>query len=331
MKLHPQHTLDRLAVILLTISAAPCYTFDPADCAAWNITTVAGGGNGDGGPASSAAVLTPFGAWFAAATNVTYVSDSSQHRVRRIDPQTGTISSIVGTGSGSSAGDGGLAVIASVAFPAGLVTDAGASLLWIAEMDGHRVRLVNLTTGTIATFAGTGNASFCGDGAAATSACLKTPMALAVHPTTGALFISDSGNHRVRVVSSLSVITTVVGAGFPFFGGDGGAGSAAFLNWPAGITWDDLGTKLYIADTGNNRIRSWNATADTVYTAAGQGCVVTTDVLSFLAQPSGDGGPATLACLTYPSGVAFVGAPADVMSLYLKCTAFGWLTSAQVL
>jgi uncharacterized protein (TIGR03437 family) len=157
---------------------------------------------------------------------------------------------------------------------------------------------VNLTTGIITAFAGGGTPGAIGDGGPATSATLSFPanahVGLAAD-NNGNVYIADYGNNRVRKVNSAGIISTVAGAGSlgnSGFAGDGGLATAALLNSPSGVALDTQGN-LYIADTGNGRIRKVD-TAGIITTVVGRGNGITL----------GDGGPATNAQLSNPSDVA---------------------------
>jgi adhesin/invasin len=146
--------------------------------------------------------------------------------------------------------------------------------------------------GTISTFAGTGIAGFSGDNGAATSAQVNTPRRVEVDPS-GNIYISDSGNNRIRKVTpDGSTITTVLGTGLPGFSGDNGPAVNAQINQPRAIIFDSAGN-LYIADSGNNRVRKVDTSGITT-TVAGNGTP----------GDAGDGGPATSAQLNAPYGLA---------------------------
>jgi sugar lactone lactonase YvrE len=261
------------------------------DLATGTITTFAGtgvaGSGGDGGPATSAQLNSPRG--LAVDSGNLYIADSVNNRVRKVDLATGTITTFAGTGVAGFSGDGGPATAAQLNGPAGVVVASGS--LYIADFTGNRVRRVDLATGTITTFAGTGVAGFSGDGGPAAAAQLNTPRFLAV--ASGNLYITDSGNHRVRKVDlATGIITTFAGTGVAAFGGDGGPATAAQLNVPLGVAAD--AGNLYIADVLNNRIRRIDLATGTITTCAG----------SAAGGFAGDGGPATAAELKVPYGVA---------------------------
>ncbi|HEX4996877.1 MAG TPA: FG-GAP-like repeat-containing protein, partial [Terriglobia bacterium] len=254
------------------------------------ITTVAGSGisgfQGDGGPATAAKLDYPAGPATDGAGNL-YFADSNNNRVRKVSPG-GVISTVAGTGDHGFSGDGGAAISARLANPLGVAVD-GVGNLYIVEIN-DRIRKVS-PDGVITTVAGTGEIGFNGDGQAATSAQLFHPNGVAVD-ASGNLYIADTYNHRIRKVTTSGIISTVAGTGDSGFGGDEGPGAAAQLQWPSAVAVDRSGN-VYIADVGNHRIRKVSPEG-IISTFAGTGTP------GF----SGDGGPATLAELTTPSGVA---------------------------
>ncbi len=168
-------------------------------------------------------------------------------------------------GGGSALGDNVPAASAQLNNPHGVAVD-GAGNLYIAETDNERVRKVD-AAGMITTVAGTGVASYGGDGAAATSAQLNTPRGVALDGL-GNLYIADSSNHRIRKVDAAGVITTVAGT-TQGYSGDGGSAASAQLNNPFRVAADGSGN-IYIADTFNYRIRKVDA-AGVITTVAGVG------------------------------------------------------------
>jgi sugar lactone lactonase YvrE len=248
----------------------------------------------------------PWGVSTDALGNV-YVADSFNHRVRRIDSR-GAINTIAGTGAIGNAGDGGVAVLAELNHPAGVAVDGLGNVL-IADTVNNRVRRVGADgvistvvgaedipqaqgiaidgagnlflaatpgqvvvridpAGTLTIVAGqVGVSGYSGDGGPATSALLHDPTGIALD-ASGNLYIADRNNHRIRRVDTSNTISTVAGTGIREFGGDGGAATAADLNGPSGVAVD-LDGNLYIADTGNNRIRK--VVAGTITTIVGNG------------------------------------------------------------
>ncbi len=242
----------------------------------WRITTVAGTGvagySGDGGPARLAVLNSPRAVVADAAGNV-YFSDTGNHRVRRIDAS-GTITTIAGIGEAGSAGDGGDAAAAQLNGPWGLELD-GAGNLYIAEFGGHRVRMVEDVAApggprSIRTVAGTGSPGAGGDGDQAVSAQLRHPSGLAVDPA-GALLIADTGNAAVRRIEGNGTISRFAGSGTSGYSGDGGPAQEASFFFNLGIAVDGAG-HLYVADSGNDRVRQVHTCGDQDPPAQGQPC-----------------------------------------------------------
>jgi len=255
------------------------------------ITTVAGNGTegfgGEGGPATSAQLNAPSGVAVDTAGNL-FIADRNNNRIRKVTPG-GVISTVAGNGTQGFSADGGPATSAQLNAPLGVAVDTARNL-FIGDYGNDRVRKVT-SSGIISTVAGNEIRGFSGDGGPATSARLSYPYSVAVD-TAGNLFIADTYNHCVRKVTPGGVISTVAGNGTYGFSGDGGPATAAQLRIPQGVAVDTAGN-LFIADTGNNRVRKVTP-GGVISTVAGNG------THGF----SGDGGPATSAQLNYPSGVA---------------------------
>ncbi|MBI4575343.1 MAG: hypothetical protein HY722_03665 [Planctomycetes bacterium] len=235
-----------------------------------NISTVAGVGAavplGDGGPATDAHLNSPIGITVDASGHL-LISDTSNHRIRKVDVHTGVITTVAGSGTGDFAGDGAAATAAQIKAPFHVALAANGDI-YIADAQNNRVRKVTAATGFISTLAGDGTTGYTGDGAAATAAGLSNPVGVALD-SAGDVYISDENHHVIRKVTvGTGVITTAVGDGTGGFLGDGGAATGARLNFPGQIAFDSAG-RLYIADRNNQRVRRvYNLKSLSVSTAA---------------------------------------------------------------
>jgi sugar lactone lactonase YvrE len=268
----------RLRMSLLTVAAAAILWVSTAHgVVTLSIFTIAGGDGhgftGDGKPATSATLDGPAGV-VAAPDGTILVADTINQRIRRIDPS-GRIRTIAGTGKRNFGGDGGAATGASLQDPTALARGKDGSL-FVADTGNNRIRVIR-PDGTIATLAGTADQGFSGDGGPASAAQLNEPAGVAVGPD-GAIYFSDSGNNRVRVIRPDGTIATV----------------AAGLKAPAGLAIAADGS-LLVADSGNNRVRRV-APDGAVSTVAGTGG----------GGSGGDGAAATSAQLNLPVDVAAI-------------------------
>ena len=187
-------------------------------------TIVAGGARagfgGDGGAAAGALLSGPTGVAVDRA-GILFIADSRNHRIRRLDRSTGTITTVVGTGSPGFGGDGGQGAVARLNGPSAVAVDQDQNLL-ITDSLNNRVRRVDAATGVVTTVAGNGTSGFNGDDGPATEASLHRPAGVAVD-RSGNLFISDMFNRRIRRVDAQrQAIDTVAGVGRMGFGGDQG-------------------------------------------------------------------------------------------------------------
>jgi len=224
-----------------------------------------------------------------------YVADQANNRVRRVDSETGIISTVAGNGTQGYSGDGGAAVGATLNAPAGIAVDPAGNI-FIDDNGNNVIRRVDGGTHTISTYAGNGSTGYSGDGGAATNAALSGPIGLAVD-ASGGLYIADTHNNVIRRVDpSTHIITTFAGTGTAGFSGDGGPAISAFLSQPVALVLDSAGD-LYVADQGNGRIRRVDAATGLITTIAGNN-------LSHVLPGIWDGGPATSAYFPKPSGVA---------------------------
>jgi uncharacterized protein (TIGR03437 family) len=220
---------------------------------AGNFTTGAGF-SGDGAAATAALLFHPSGIVVDAKGNV-YIADTSNNIVRIVttDGKIATYAGNFGAGIGFT-GDGGPATSARLNNPEGLALDSAGNL-YIADGNNNRIRVVNAASGVISTVAGSSLlGSFAGDGGLATKARLNTPKGIAVD-SVGNLFIADTYNARIRMVSPAGIISTIAGNGATGSGGDGQVATTASLYFPSGVAVDSLSQNVYIVDNQNNVIR----------------------------------------------------------------------------
>ncbi len=263
-----------------------------ADDVANIITRVAGTGiaitSGDNGPATQAGLYWP---WSLAVgpDGSFYVSDFAHNRIRRINAN-GIITTVAGGGLPGFSGDGGPATEAQLNGTVG-ITFGPDNSLFIADSYNNRIRRIG-PDGIISTVAGNGTRGFSGDGGPATEAQFNEPWGIAVGPDNS-LYITDSGNDRIRRIGPDGIITTMGGNGTRVFSGDGGPATEASFYHPQGIAIAIDGS-LYVTDTGHYRIRRIN-TDGIISTVAGS---------AFAGWSSAyDGGPAIKAGLTLPQDI----------------------------
>lgn len=270
-----------------------------------NIATFAGDGtqgfSGDGGPATGAQLNSPQGVAVDGGGNV-YISDSGNNRVRRVDAMTKTLRTVAGDDVAGSTGDGGPAASASLNLPRAICLDPAGKNLFIADTRNHRIRHVDLATGTIDTFAGDGVQGLSGDGTLATSASLDSPESIALDHN-GNLYLADTHNQRLRRISvDTKTISTVAGPGATVTSAAAGPVAATSLSLPSGLAADSVGN-IYIADSGNHRLLRMDHTSGLITIAAG----------SSTQGFAGDAGPATLASLDSPRAIAL--SPGGLVSI----------------
>lgn len=236
------------------------------------VTTVAGtgekGDGGDEGPAKKAKfdsmhslIVTPNGD--------IYVADSWNNRVRKIDPRSGEIRTIAGTGEKGYSGDGGPATKARFGNIYCLALDARGEKLYVDDLDNHCIRVVDLRSGIVETVAGNGKKGVPEDGTDARKAPLVDPRAVAVDAKGNVYILERSGN-ALRVVDSEGKIRTVAGTGKRGLSGDGGEARRAQLNGPKHLCIDPKGDVL-IADTENHVIRKYLPGEGKIVRVAGTG------------------------------------------------------------
>ncbi|MBV7333513.1 beta-propeller fold lactonase family protein [Chloroflexi bacterium TSY] len=225
--------------------------------------------------------------------NALYFCDLDNQRIRRFSFETCQLTTIAGSGQRGYSGDGGPATKAALNMPHELQFDSKGDL-YVVERDSHVVRKVAWKTGLISTFAGTGTPGFAGDGGPATSAQLQQPHSIAFDPQ-GHLLICDIGNHRIRRVNPKSgIIETYAGTGEQQPTPDGAPLNGTPLNGPRTMAFDPQGT-LYLALREGNAIVRIDMETGTIQHVAGTG----------EQGYRGDGGPAKLAQLAGPKGLAY--------------------------
>ncbi|MFI9630359.1 hypothetical protein [Streptomyces sp. NPDC052042] len=252
------------------------------------ITTVAGTGrpgfSGDGGPAVKAQLNSPDGVAVSPQGDL-YIADGNNDRVRKVSASDQTITTVAGRDEQGHGGDGGPATQAELCVPDGVALDAQGNL-YIADSTNLTVRKVSASDQTITTVS---------DGLRSYSSSVQ-PHAVTVGPQ-GDIYFADYRTHRVRKLSAADrTVTTIAGTGEYGYSGDGGPAANAQLCSPYGVALDAQGN-LYIADTGNHRVRRVSASDGTITTVVGTG------EWGF----SGDGGPATQARISAPSILALDG------------------------
>ena len=261
------------------------------------ITTVAGSGRkgfgGDGGQAGDAMLNEPYGIELDTDGNL-FIVDRLNFCIRRVDGKSGIMTTIAGTGGKSGyGGDGGPATKALFVEPNGIALD-GKGNLYVADVAGHRVRVVDLESGTIETLGGNGKGVTAGDGGALKNATFNGPRAVAVHPD-GSLYVVERNGHSVRRVDlAKGTIDRFAGTGKRGYSGDGGTAREATFDGPKEIDIDREGN-VFIVDTENEAIRRVDAKSGIITTIAGKGRMKTPGL--------GDGGKPTEATLGRPHGV----------------------------
>ena len=259
------------------------------------ITTIAGEGIGRT-PYGLAADLSAPRTAAVDSAGMIWFTDTGHHQIKRLDPVTGLVTVVAGTGMAGALGDGRPAVSASLDMPHGIAVDNRGGI-YIADSANNRIRMVNQATGLITTVAGTGRAGFQGDGGPSTAAELDHPRFLVVAPD-GSLIIADTRNHRIRRVDPSGIISTIAGTGRPGLSGDGGPATAADLDDPRGLALAADGTLYVVGGEGVPRpsVRRIDPSG-----------IITTVAGGLPAGYSGDGGPATAAALNSPRSIALWG------------------------
>jgi len=289
--------MKRVLIILLLSCACNLQAQDNL------ITTIAGqpvtssgwgGYSGDGGLAINAKLSLPSGICLDKWNNL-YIADAFNNRVRKIDLNTGIITTVAGNstpgGPGAFSGDNGPATNSQLWIPEAVFTDTAGNV-YIADGLNNRIRKITVATGTITTVAGNGTAGYMGDNEQATNAELNGPVGLCLDKA-GNIYIGDYNNNVVRKVDAITgIITTIAGDTIAGYTGDSGPATNAEIDGPCQLFADNTGN-IFIADQWNHAIRRVDATTGIITTIAGNGTPGYT----------GDNGPAINALLNQPTGI----------------------------
>lgn len=244
----------------------------------------------DGGLATAAQVNNPFGVVRGPDGNIWFCEYTGQ-RVRKVTAD-GKIHTVAGNGQKGYTGDGGPALQATFNLPHEIRFDKAGNL-YIVDMGNNAVRKVDLKSGVITTFAGTGKAGYTGDGGPAKDATFKQPHSIQFDPA-GDLFICDIGNHVIRKVNmKTGVISTFAGTGKAGPTPDGSPIVGTPLNGPRSLDFDAAGN-LWLATREGNQVFKFDLKAGKIQHIAGTGKKGFT----------GHGGPAKQATLSGPKGIA---------------------------
>jgi len=280
----------------LLIADAAGHRVRKLDLRTGRIATVVGTGEagtrGDGAPATEARIDSPY-AVAAGEGGSLFLVEQKGRVVRKVDGPSGRIGTFAGRPDGA-VGDGGPATAARLAEPNDAVLDGRGGLM-IADVADWRVRRVDLATGLISTFAGTGKSkarvdrSEIGDGGQAAGAVIVGARAVAVDGL-GNTYLCEREGNAIRKVDARGVITTFAGTGAKGYTGDGGEARLATFDGPKGVRCDRLGN-VYVVDTENHAIRKVDVASGKIATVAGGH-----------RGGDGDGGEATTAGLDRPHG-----------------------------
>jgi DNA-binding beta-propeller fold protein YncE len=234
------------------------------------LRTIMGNGNEgpvvEGAPALQTTLHHAFSFAYDAAGNL-YIAGNHQPQVLKVD--SGQLVHIfAGSATVGYSGDGGPATQAELDAPTGVAVDPGGTNVFVVDNARSCVRAID-AAGIITTLCGNGAPGYAGDGGPAAQAQLRHPYRVRYHAPTGSLYVCDTENHAVRRIDANGIITTVAGTGEQGFSGDGGPAAQARLTLPYDAVIGPDGA-LYIADTGNQRIRRVSA-GGVITTFAGTG------------------------------------------------------------
>jgi streptogramin lyase len=236
------------------------------------ITTIGGTGQvgftGDGGPALEATFNKPHELRFDTFGDL-YIVDMVNHAVRKIDMKTGMITTIAGTGQPGYGGDGGPAVKAQFKQPHSIQFGPEGDL-YICDIGNHVIRKIEMKTGTISTFAGTGKAGDTPDGSPIAGTPLKGPRSLDFDREGNLWLATREGNQVFKFELKAGKIHHIAGTGKGGFTGHGGPALEATLSGPKGISVDASGN-VWLADCESHSIRMIDARSGRIELIAGTG------------------------------------------------------------
>jgi streptogramin lyase len=241
------------------------------DVKSGKFSTFAGSGHkgysGDGGPATAASLSEPYELVFDSRGDLYFV-ERLNHTVRKVDHATGNISTLAGTGTEGDSGDGGPAVKAQLRQPHSIALAPDGRLL-VCDILNYRIRAIDLKTGTIDTWAGTGKRAPTPDSAPITGTPLNGPRALARDRAGNFYLVLREGNTVYRLDTKSGQMNRIAGTGEKGYSGDGSDARTARLSGPKGVACAPDGS-IYIADTENHAIRRID-TGGIITTVAGTG------------------------------------------------------------
>lgn len=207
--------------------------------------------SGDGGPATEASLYIPLDIAIDKHNNL-YIADYLNNRVRKVDYNSGIISTVAGNGSGTYNGDSILATNAGMS-PISLAIDSNDNI-YISDINNYRIRKVDQRTGMITTFAGTGISGSSGDGGIATQALINGVSNISLDKN-GNLYLTEEIKSIIRKIDhSTKIITTIAGVGENGYNGDGLPALESKMARPANLIIGN-DNQIFIADKGNNRVR----------------------------------------------------------------------------
>eukprot|EP01043_Picozoa_sp_COSAG02_P063092 COSAG02_NODE_8859_length_2418_cov_2.494179_1_plen_262_part_10 len=253
------------------------------------MTTLAGSGSSgsDDGTGAAAAFSTPNSIAYSPDGTTALVSDTFNHKIRKIEVDSGAVTTLAG--SGSDASDDGTGTAASFSYPQGIAYSPDGTTALVADFS-NKIRKIEVDSGAVTTLAGSG--SIGSDDGSGPQASFDEPQGIAYSPDGSTALVADTFNNKIRKIEVDSgAVTTLAGSGSS--GSDDGTGAAASFNSPAGIAYSPDGSTALVADYSNNKIRKIEVDSGAVTTLAGSGSI------------GSDDGTGTAASFSYPQGIAY--------------------------